>query len=191
MRSIIRTCQSIHYKILLLSPAMKFLKLFLYCQIMAPLSVYAEWTVVTHTNIDTNTSTEVAYTANEGGYSTEIYQDSKGAVRLRFSMNKNSHRLAPDSCPTIQVDRREPHNRSINDAPCIIHKKWAEYILGYLIDEQVNSDMLRNIMNGMEIRYRFRLQNAGYAETAFSLTGSSDALKKILGEQVKIVVSSG
>lgn len=189
MISIIRKT-GIHYKILLLSTTMRILKLILYCQIVVPLSVNAEWQVVTHTNIDTNTSTEVAFTDNKEGYSTEIYQDSKGAVRLRFSMNKNNNRLSPDSCPTLQIDKRKPQNRSINDAPCIIQRKWAEYILGYQIDDRINSDSLRNIMNGVEIRYRFRLQNAGYAETAFSLSGSSNALKEALGEQVEIVASN-
>lgn len=168
---------------------MKYLELFLFVSAIIPLSAHAEWQVVTHTDTDNNISTEVAYSVNDDGYSTEIYKDSKGVVRLRFSMNKNHHRLDAGNCPTYQVDRLEPRNRSINDAACIGHKKWAEYILGYVIDNEINSDLLRNIMRGNNIQYRFRLQNAGYAETTFSLTGSSNALTRALGEHLKIVAS--
>lgn len=168
---------------------MKCGKFIMLCLLFAPMPLSAEWQVITHTDTDNDTRTEVAYSTNDEGYSTEIYQDSKGVVRLRFSMNQNRHRLDPDSCPTYQVDKKEPRNRSINDAGCIGHNKWVEYVLGYLIDDQINSGLLVNIMQGNNIYYRFRLKHGGYAETTFSLSGSRNALRKALGEHLDIVAN--
>jgi len=179
--------RSTYIKILLSFYTMKCLKIFLITIIIIPLPVHAEWQVVTHTNTDNDISTEVAYSVNDDGYSMEIYKDNNGVVRLRFSMNKNHHRLDAENCPTYQIDRLEPQNRSINDAACIGHKKWGEFILGYLIDNEINSELLLNIMRGNNIHYRFRLQNSGYAETTFSLAGSSNALTRALGEHLNIV----
>lgn len=147
----------------------------------------ADWEVVTHTDVDTGEQTRVAYTENRDGYSLEIYRDGKGAIRSRFSMNKSTNRLAEKNCPTFQVDRRGMSNRSINDAPCISHRQWVEFVLGYIDDNQeVDSTPLHNMMNGLAITYRFILENDAYAETRFSLEGSKRALTEVLGNQLVV-----
>ncbi len=155
------------------------------------LAVRAEWDIVTHTNIDSNQQTMVAHTENSEGYSLEIYKDSNNAVRARFSTHNNLNRLNEKSCPTHQVDKRDPENTSINDAPCIAHRKWAEFVLGYIDGNQVTSTFLHNIMNGSKISFRFILENSGYAETAFSLIGSKRTLTDALGSDLKVLTDSG
>lgn len=155
------------------------------------LTVRAEWDIVTHTNIDSNLKTMVAHTENSEGYSLEIYKDSNNAVRARFSTHNNLNRLNEKSCPTHQVDKRDPENTSINDAPCIAHRKWAEFVLGYIEGNQVTSTFLHNIMNGSKITFRFILENSGYAETAFSLIGSKRTLTDALGTDLKVLTDNG
>lgn len=152
---------------------------------------WAEWDIVNHTNIDNNQQTRVAYTENNDGYSLEIYRDGNGAVRSRFSMNNNQNRLDGKLCPTYQVDRRPMQSRSINDAPCIAHQKWAEFVLGYIVDRKVTSTLLHNIMNGNRITYRFALGTHGYAETMFSLMGSKRTLIEALGTDVTVLTDNG
>ena len=155
------------------------------------LPVMAEWNIVTHTNIDNNFQTAVAHTENNDGYSLEIYRDGNGAVRSRFSMSNNLNRLDGKMCPTYQVDSRPAQNRSVNDAACIAHQKWSEFVLGYIIDNKVTSTLLHTIMNGNKITYRFALGTHGYAETSFSLIGSKRTLTEALGADVAVLTDSG
>jgi hypothetical protein len=157
--------------------------------ILFPAFTHAEWDTVIYTNIDNNLQSKVAHTENDAGYSLEIYRDANGAIRSRFNMNGNN-RLAEKHCPTYQIDTRNFQNRSINDAPCISHRKWAEFVLGYIIDNQVISTQLHNLMNGNRITYRFVLENSGYSTTSFSLSGSKQTLIEALGNKLQILTDN-
>ena len=156
-----------------------------------PIAAPAAWDIVTHTDTDTATQTRVAYTENGEGYSLEIYRDGSGAIRSRFGTRHSLGRLAEKTCPTYQVDDRKPGNRSINDAACISHRQWAEFILGYIDNNQVTSTLLHNMMNGNKVTFRFILENGGYAETEFSLSGSKRILTEILGRQLVVRTDNG
>ena len=153
--------------------------------ILFPVLATAGWETVTYTNVDNNFQTRVARIENEEGYSLEIYRDASDAVRSRFNMNSNN-RLQEKTCPTYQVDNHNSQNRSINDAPCISNRQWAEYVLGYIIDNQVDSTKLHNLMNGNQITYRFILENSGYSTTSFSLRGSKEVLINALGSELRV-----
>ena len=155
------------------------------------LTARAGWDIVNHTNIDSNIKTKVAQTENSDGYSLEIYRDTNEVIRARFSMHNNLNRLDDKTCPTYQVDKRDSVNISINDAPCISHRKWAEFVLGYITNKDVTSTFLHNIMNGSKITFRFILENSGYAETSFSLTGSKRTLTDALGSNLKVLTDNG
>ena len=96
------------------------------------------------------------------------------------------NRLDGKTCPTFQVDKRPPQNRSINDAPCLFQAPWAEFIIGYITDDQVTSTSMHNLLNGKTITFRFILQNSGYAETSFSLNGSKRVLMEVLGKNLVV-----
>ena len=92
--------------------------------LLYPAIALAQWDVVTHTDTNTDSRTQVAYTKNEDGYSLEIYRDNVGAIRSRFSLNAALDMFAKRSCPTYEIDTRLIDNRSINDAPCITDMAW-------------------------------------------------------------------
>ncbi|MEE8321668.1 MAG: hypothetical protein V3R68_07510 [Gammaproteobacteria bacterium] len=158
--------------------------------VLSPSVAMAEWQIITHTDIDTNIETNVAYTENESGYSLEIYRDAVGAVRSRFTLKTGLSRLAVRNCPTYQIDKRQPLNRSINDAPCIPERNWSEFILGYIENNEIVSPHLNYLMNGKKITYRFILENGGYGETFFSLAGSKYAITATMGRNTRIVQPS-
>ncbi|OGT35880.1 MAG: hypothetical protein A2W28_08105 [Gammaproteobacteria bacterium RBG_16_51_14] len=151
-----------------------------------PAIAAAAWQIVTHTDTDTNTDMRVAYIENKSGYTLEIYRDAVGAVRSRFTLMPGLSRLANHNCPTYQIDKRQPQNRSINDAPCIPESNWAEFILGYIENNEVTSVKLHELMNGTLVTYRFALENGGYRETNFSLVGSKKAFTAALGEKLRM-----
>lgn len=154
--------------------------------LLTPVSVSAEWKVITHTDTNNNSETQVAYSQNEEGYSLEIYKDSVGAIRTRFSLNSALDTFAKRSCPTYQIDSRMLDNRSINDAPCLTNLAWSEFVLGYISSEIVNSERLNALMNGSTVTFRFMLDNGSYKETQFSLAGSKRATLSVLGTNITI-----
>ena len=154
--------------------------------LLTPVSVLAEWKVVTHTDTNNNSETQVAYSQNEEGYSLEIYKDSVGAIRTRFSLNSALDTFAKRSCPTYQIDSRLLDNRSINDAPCLTNLAWSEFVLGYISSATVNSARLNALMNGSKVTFRFMLDNGSYKETQFSLAGSKRATLSVLGANITI-----
>lgn len=147
---------------------------------LCPPVCLAQWEVLVHNNIDNGSQTRIASIENTDGYELEVYRDENNAVRLRFNASKTQARFESSHCPTYQVDEQKPQNVSVNDARCLSNGKWAEYVLGYVIDDQIESDLLHTIKNGIVIHYRFIAQEGVYKETEFTLAGSSRALSEAL-----------
>ena len=154
--------------------------------LLSPFSVSAEWEVITHTDTNSETQTQVAFSENKDGYSLEIYKDSVGAIRIRFSLNTTLDMFAKRTCPTYQIDTRMIDNRSINDAPCLTDMAWSEFVLRYVNNFNVTSAKLNALMNGSIVTFRFMLDNGSYMETQFSLAGSKRATLSVLGDNVTI-----
>ncbi len=153
---------------------------------LLPITTFAEWKIITHTDTNNDNQTQVAYSQNEDGYSLEIYRDSVGAIRSRFSLNTALDKFALRTCPTYQIDTRIIDNRSINDAPCLTDLTWSEFVLGYVNNYTVNSEKLNALMNGSTVTFRFMLENGSYKETQFSLAGSKRATLSVLGDNISI-----
>ncbi len=162
----------------------------LYCLILLPFATVAEWNVSTHEDEKVEKVTNVAYTVNKSGYTLEIYRDSVNAIRSRFTMTKGLLRLSDKTCPTYQIDKGPPKNRSINDATCISSNQWVEYILGYVINDEIASSLLLALMDGVTITYRFHLASGDYREAKFSLIGSKRAMTIALGDNITVVESA-
>lgn len=151
----------------------------------APAVAGAEWSIVTHNTAD-GATTRTAHIANKDGYTLEIYRDANNVIRTHFGMNAYN-RLNGKTCPTYQVDKRPAQNRSIHDAPCLAQAQWAEYIMGYITDDQVTSTAMHNLLNGNTITYRFILRgDSGYTETTFTLAGSKRVLLEVLGKNLVV-----
>lgn len=146
----------------------------------------ADWNTITHNDLDSDTLTSVAIVKNNQGFTLEIYKDSVNAIRARFSLGNNLISFPDNFCPTFQIDKGSPKNRSINDAPCLSDDTWAEFILGYVENNHVESDSIAGLMNGVNLRFRFMLKNGDYRETLFSLLGSKRAMSTALGENVQV-----
>lgn len=157
-----------------------------YILLLCPAFVFAEWNVITHTNINDNTETKVARIKNEEGYTLEIYKDNVGAIRSRFSLNSDLDKFANRSCPTYQIGRFTLDNRSVNDAPCLTDMTWSEFILGYSENFVVSSKKLNAFLNGNTVIFRFILDNGSYQETVFSLSGSKRAVLSSFGSGITI-----
>ena len=151
-----------------------------------PLLLMAQWHIVSHENLSNNEKTKVAFTENKNGYSLEIYKDSVGAVRARFTLNSKLNLFSNNICPTYQVDLTLIKNTSFNDAPCISKSNWSEFILGYITNRNITSLSLDALLNGNTVTFRYVLDNGNYKETSFSLAGSKRATLNVIGKNIKI-----
>jgi hypothetical protein len=127
----------------------------------------------------------VATTKNETGHRLEVYLD-ENVVLARFSLAHGFDRFKEGTCPTFQVDEKPPVNQSIDKKSCDTDGKQATFTLGYLRDKQIISPVLKHLMRGRNITYRYFLENVGYREITFSLTGSKRVIGKALGPSVKV-----
>lgn len=146
----------------------------------------SEWNIIIHNDMNSNTTTKVAIIKNESDHTLEIYRDSVGAIRARFTLSQALLRFPNSFCPTFQIDSALPTNRSLNDAPCLSSATWAEFILGYVVDSQINSDTIVNLMNGVDLNFRFLVENGDYRQTIFSLRGSKRTMPMAFGDGVHV-----
>lgn len=165
-------------------------RLLLLAALFVPTAVSAQWTVVTHRVSASEPETRIAQTTNPDGYTLEIYRDSSDAIRSRLTLKDGLIALADKSCPTYQIDRGQPRNRSINDAPCISSPLWAEFILGHVKDGKIESSTLHGLMVGINITFRFILANGDYRETRFSLAGSMRTMQTAFGQDIVVTASN-
>ena len=157
--------------------------LFIFC---APSLAIAEWHIISHANLNSDEKTQVAYTENKSGHSLEIYKDSVGAIRTRFTLNSKLNLFSNGMCPTYQVDLTLVKNTSFNDAPCISNLNWSEFILGYITNNNITSLSLDALLNGNIVKFRYALDNGNYKETSFSLAGSKKVTLNVIGNNIII-----
>ena len=154
--------------------------------LFSPSISMGQWHIISHENLGSEEKTNVAYTENKNGYSLEIYKDSVGSVRVRFTLNSKLNLFSENICPTYQVDLTLIKNTSFNDAPCISKSNWSEFILGYITNKNITSLSLDALLNGNVVIFRYVLDNGNYKETSFSLTGSKRAALNVIGKDIKI-----
>ena len=154
--------------------------------LLFPFAASAQWAVVNQRLEGAQAEAVIARVRNVTGQTLEFYRDGVGAIRARFTLGDGLTALDQGHCPTMQVDRWAPMNRSVNDAACLATNKWSEYVVGYVVDQSVQSARLLQIMNGNLLRFRFRLHGGDYRDAEFSLAGSKRSLSAAIGTNVAV-----
>ncbi|MEX2353761.1 MAG: hypothetical protein WD709_06200 [Gammaproteobacteria bacterium] len=151
-----------------------------------PVNSPAEWVVNPNVQNEAVGETIVAHNVNDDGYTLEVYKDTEATIRVRFSLYDGLTGLDPDTCPTYQIDRGAPVNRSSNGERCRNSHNWAEYTFGRIQNNRITSSALLAIMNGNDVLFRFQLENGDYRETRISLAGSKRSLTSVVGEEIVV-----
>jgi hypothetical protein len=127
----------------------------------------------------------IAYVTNDEGYTLEIYLDAD-MVRGRFLLDEGLTILYEDSCPTYQIDNNMANNTSLDGTRCVQNRRWADYNFGEIENNSVTSSVLRALMDGNSITFRFRLKDGDYRWTNFTLLGSTRTISEVIGNQIPI-----
>ena len=127
----------------------------------------------------------IAYVVNDEGYSLEIYQDG-AMIRGRFLLIEGLTMLYEDSCPTYQIDDGAAINTSVDGTPCVQDRLWADFNLGEIENNAVISSVLRSLLDGNSLTFRFRLNDGDYRWTSFTLLGSTRSITEVIGDQISV-----
>lgn len=146
----------------------------------------AQWLINNTGKSATGQSIRIAHTQNEQGYSLEIFLGSDATVRARLKLAAGLLKLSHNSCPSYQIDNRVADNQSVDHTRCQSKDTSAEYILGKIANNQIQSNLLLAVMNGSAIIFRLQLENGDYRETTISLAGSKRSMTRAIGENISI-----
>lgn len=149
----------------------------------ASMPIYAQWSAVASTR---SASQREAMVRSENAAELRIWLDEEHAVRMQFKLAPGLVGIAPDQCVTIQIDTLAMQDLSAAAHECSSDGESAQLLLIRAQDGQIDSPMLRNLMNGQRVTLRFRLSHAGYGAAQFSLKRSKQTLSDALGEGVTI-----
>lgn len=151
-------------------------------------SAGARWSVVTETFEGVTPGIGVARVENASGHSFRIYRDGGGVVRAILGIDERRlEGFASDHCPTLQVDEGVPVVIPTGGTSCLLDARRARFSLGRIEDGRiVVSDMLRELMNGSRLIFRYRTRVGDYRETKFTLLGSMHAVSDSLGAGVRV-----
>ena len=127
-----------------------------------------------------------AVVSSAGGDELAVYRDKNNQVHLRFSIAGTFNRLAPKHCPTFQFDTSQPlYHLALNES-CHIDDKHALIDLGAVRNRVLVSAAVDQLMNGSQIEFRYVSADGSYHEADFPLSGSSVAIRRALGRDVRV-----
>ena len=128
----------------------------------------------------------VAYSANDTGQRTEIFLGDHKTVYLRLVLGDGFEAFAESSCPTFQIDKRKPMHHFDIGYRCAVIAKTATFILGQIVDHEIESIILHRFINGNRVAFRYTTNNGQYREAHFSLSSSKRALLDALGNDTRV-----
>ncbi len=148
---------------------------------LLPTTVLAQWNVIIRPAESGNASEKIAIGRNDDGDTLRVRRTADDAVEVVFALRPGLSRLA-DGCPSYRVDEQKPRALVSNGDMCRAEGREVTFVLGHVRDERVDSAALLELMNGSRIRFIYHVHGTGYAEAAFSLAGSKQAITEALGD---------
>lgn len=156
--------------------------------LLLPVALPAQtWQSVPRNAPPTGVPARIAEVANDGGYRLQVYLLDASRIVADFSLPRGLRTLHPEGCPTFHIVgfEVEPLNRA--QASCSQSGAQARAEVARLLEGQVDSQLVLGLLNGEELEVRYRLRNAGYASTRFTLRRSKRVLLAALPPSTVIV----
>ncbi|MCP4041289.1 MAG: hypothetical protein GY731_04930 [Gammaproteobacteria bacterium] len=154
----------------------------------APAIFGAEWQAEEIANSDGSGISHIAVVENPAGYRLEFTRDDNDIIHGYFTLRDGFDIFTKASCPTFRVDNEPALNLAEHAAPCEPKSNRTKFFAGRIENNQVESPLLLQLMNGTQVIFRFHLENVGYQETRFRLKRSKKALRNVIGAQTKVVI---
>ena len=152
-----------------------------------PSATVAEWRVLVEEDQTGELTQRRAIVDSRGGERLAIYKDDQQRVHGIFILRQGLESLVSKQCPTFRVDKRRPLVLSgVEEQSCEGSASEVKFYLGSVQEGRIASPVLLQLMNGNTAWLRYRLKHVGYAEAAFDLQRSKQALADIIGPDVAV-----
>ena len=126
--------------------------------------------------------------SNEQGQHLELFVDDGDAIFARITLGQGFEAFAASSCPTFQIDERKPMHHFNPGPECTVASKSVTFALGKIVDKGIRSLVVHRLLNGNAVTFRYTVGNGQYRQAKFSLSRSKQAMRKLLGYQLKVEV---
>ena len=147
----------------------------------------ADWRVLVEEDQTGELTQRRAIVDSRGGERLAIYKDHQQSVHGIFKLRQGLESLVSNQCPTFRVDKRSPLLLSgVEEQSCEGSAGEVKFYLGSVQEGRIASPVLLQLMNGNTAWLRYRLEHVGYAEAAFDLQRSKQALADIIGPDVAV-----
>ena len=115
-----------------------------------------------------------------------LFRDQDNQVHLRLNLAGPFMTLAPGHCPTFQIDTQQALYHLAIDKGCHIDRKRALIDIGAVRNRVLVSAAVDQLMNGIQIEFRYVSADGAYHAADFPLSGSSLAIGRALGRGVRV-----
>ncbi len=129
-----------------------------------------------------------ATVTNPHGDKLLVFADQDGHIMTQFN-SASPVSLNQTSCPTFQIDQRQPPHSFPVGQRCRVEGHQALVEIAALSGRTLESRVLYEFINGSRIAFRFTTQDGAYHERSFSLSRSKQAIAKALGDNLEILSS--
>ena len=143
----------------------------------------AQWSDI-ETNISASGRAALVKSDNDARLS--IWLDKENILFAQFDLAPGLLAFDEKICPTFQIDLTQIKNLSSSTHQCSVAEAHVRFQVTQVQNNQIDSPMLLQFMNGSRVTVRYRLKYAGYGAETFSLKGSKQALKDALGDGITV-----
>ncbi len=152
-----------------------------------PWPLLADWRVLAEADQSGALTRRLATVDSDKGERLAIFKDAEQRVYGTFRLREGLQVLVAGQCPTFRVDKRRPLALSGADQQnCVGTAGEVTFHLGTVKEGRIASPVLLQLMNGNTASFRYRLEHVGYAEAAFDLQRSKQALAEVIGPDVEV-----
>ena len=154
---------------------------------LSPAPAPAQWHTELFAFDEDAAQVNTATVENEAGHRFRVYRAGQSLIRGQFTIPEGFERLSPDTCPTWYVDKRFLASTAAK-AECRMGPWHADFVIAEIEGNRVYSLELDRVMRGEGLAFRYRIEGAGYRESAFRLRGSRRRIQTVLGERISVAV---
>jgi len=169
------------------------MRAFLITLLLATTPVFGQglWRLTTETDAMTDKVKRSASTVNSQGHELSIYRGPNDAAWVLFSLGKSSFdTLSPKQGPMYRIDKLQPHDldsvRRMSERGLGLdlyrwEPRWINFSIWHGKEAEGRSLILKELMSGQSVVFRYYLGTGGYKETSFSLEGAAPVIAEALG----------
>lgn len=155
--------------------------------VLASLPLQANWLVDVGVPEAPGAVRGAAQSSSIDGDLISVYRVEDGSVRMRLDLRPGLLRMTTGACPSFRIDQDPAFSRGLGAQGCQGGARDREIPIARVERNRVDSPVLSRLLSGSAVYCVIPIEGAGYLEAEFSLRGSGEALREVLGPEVRLI----